>query len=129
MYLNTFSTTTNFFATMYGDETAELVITKEKTKKGETASRTSFIFSILLTELVCGIGWPCTAPTYGAWWSLWSNKRLILDVNMPQTLQARIWPLTVAEKRPNLPTINKSRHWWRIFQRCQLVAAILILKD
>ena len=56
MYLNTFSTTTNFFATMYGDETAELVITKEKTKKGETASRTSFIFSILLTELVCGIG-------------------------------------------------------------------------
>ena len=47
MYLNTFSTTPNFFATMSGDETAELVITKEKTKEGKPASRTSFIFSIL----------------------------------------------------------------------------------
>ena len=35
------------FATMSGDETAELVITKEKTKEGKPASRTSFIFSIL----------------------------------------------------------------------------------
>ena len=42
IYFLTFSTTTNFYATMSGDETAVLVITKDKTKKGRDCFKDQF---------------------------------------------------------------------------------------
>ena len=52
IYLIAFSTTTNFFSTMSGDETAELVITKDiRLKNGKDCFKDQFHF-LLLTELV-----------------------------------------------------------------------------
>ena len=50
IYFLTFSTTTNFYATMSGDETAVLVITKDKTKKGKDCFKDQFHFQYTLNR-------------------------------------------------------------------------------
>ena len=61
IYFLTFSTTTNFYATMSGDETAVLVITKDKTKKGKDCFKDQFHFQYTLnrTDKKCTY-WRCS---------------------------------------------------------------------